>query len=71
MSEDDKKERLFKRLKNTENAQKNLIRDGDNESIYNAPRSEFNDKDNKYKKKHKITPIYTQNHQISLIILKV
>ena len=48
LSEDDKKEVLFKRLENIENAQKNLIRDGDNESIYNTPRSEFDDK---YKKK--------------------
>ena len=34
LSEDDKKEGLFKRLKNIENAQKNLIKDDDNESIY-------------------------------------
>ena len=33
LDEDDKKENLFKRLKNIENAQKNLIRDNDNESI--------------------------------------
>ena len=51
LSEDDKKERLVKRLKNIENAQKNLIRDGDNESIYNTHRSEFDDKDDKLKKK--------------------
>ena len=58
LSEDDKKERLVKRLKNIENAQKNLIRDGDNESIYNTHRSEFDDKDDKLKKKrHKITAI--------------
>ena len=30
--------------------QKNLIRDDDNESIYYKPRSEFNDKNDKYKK---------------------
>ena len=40
----DKKERLFKRLKNIENAQKNLIRDSDNESIYYTARSQFDDK---------------------------
>ena len=45
LSEDDKKEGLFKRLKNIENAQKNLIKDDDNK-IY-TPRSEFDDKDKK------------------------
>ena len=45
LSEDDKEEGLFKRLKNIENAQKNLIRNDDNE-IY-TPRSEFDDKDKK------------------------
>ena len=45
----DQKEGLFKRLKNIENARKNLIRDNDNESIYYTPRSEFDDKDNKDK----------------------
>ena len=45
-----KKEGLFKRLKNIENAQKNLIRDDDNESIYYTSRSEFDDKDDKDKK---------------------
>ena len=39
LDEGDKKEGLFKRLKNIENAQKNLIRDVDNESIYHTPRS--------------------------------
>ena len=33
-----KKEGLFKRLKNIENAQKNLIRGDNNESIYYTPR---------------------------------
>ena len=51
LSEDDKKEGLFKRLKNIENAQKNLFRDDDdNESIYYMPRSQFDHKDDKYKK---------------------
>ena len=44
LSEDDKKGGLFKRLKYIESAQKNLIRDDDNESIYYTPRSEFYDK---------------------------
>ena len=50
LSEDDKKEGLFKRLKNIGNAQKNLIRDDDNESIYYTPRSKFDDKDDQDKK---------------------
>ena len=49
MSEDDKKEGSFKRLKNVENAQKGLIRD-DNKSIYYTSTSEFDDKDDKDKK---------------------
>ena len=49
-SEDDKKEGLFKRLNNIENTQKNLFRDDDNESIYYTPKSEFDEKDDKYKK---------------------
>ena len=47
LDKDDQKEGLFKRLKNIENAQKNLIRDDDNESIYCKPRAQFDDKDNK------------------------
>ena len=46
MDKDDQKEGLFKRLKNIENAQKNLIRDDDNESIYYTPKSKFDSKDN-------------------------
>ena len=57
LDKDDQKEGLFKRLKNIENAQKNLIRDDDNESIYYTPRLEFDDKDDKYK-------IYQQNNNI-------
>ena len=41
---------MFKRLENIENAQRNLVRDDDNESIYYIPRPEFHDKDDKYKK---------------------
>ena len=47
LDKDDKKEGLFKRLKNIENAQKNLIRDDDNESIYYSPRLKFDDEDDK------------------------
>ena len=47
LSKDDKEEGLFKRLKNIENAQKILVRDDDNESIYYTPRSKFHDKDKK------------------------
>ena len=50
LDKDDQKEGLFKRPKIIENAQKNLIRDGDNESIYYTPRSEVDDKDNKDEK---------------------
>ena len=55
LDKDDKKEGLFKRLKNIENAQENLIRDDDNESIYYTLRSEFDDKDDKYRKQQKTT----------------
>ena len=41
LDKDDQKEGLVKRLKNIENAQKNLIRGNDNESIYYTPRSQF------------------------------
>ena len=47
MDKDDQKEGLFKRLKNIENAQKNLIRDNDNETIFYTPRSQFDSKDDK------------------------
>ena len=50
LDKDDKKEGLFKRLKNIDNTQKNVIRDDDNESIYYTPRSGFDDKYDKYKK---------------------
>ena len=50
LDKDNQKEGLFKRLKNIENAQKNLIKDDNNESIYYTPRSEFDDKDYKDKK---------------------
>ena len=51
LDEDDIKEDLFKRLKNIENAQKNLIRDNDNESIYHTLRSRFDSKDDEDKNK--------------------
>ena len=41
LDKDDQKEGLVNRLKNIENAQKNLIRGNDNESIYYTPRSQF------------------------------
>ena len=50
LDKDKKKEGLFKRLKNIENAQKNLIRDDDSERIYYTSWSEFDDKDDKYEK---------------------
>ena len=50
LDKDDRKEGLFQRLNNIEFAQKNLIRNGDNETIYNTPRSELDDNDNKDKK---------------------
>ena len=50
LDRNDQKEGLFKSLKNVGNAQKNVIKDDDNQSIYYTPRSEFNDKDDKYKK---------------------
>ena len=54
--EKDKKEGLFKRLKNIENAQKNLISsnddddDDDDKSIYYTPRSQFDEKDKMHSK---------------------
>ena len=48
LDKDYQKEGLFKRLNNIENARKNLIRDDENEIIYYTPRSEFDDKDDKY-----------------------
>ena len=45
LDKDDQKEGLFKRLKNIENARKNLIKNDDNE-IY-RPKLEFDDKDDK------------------------
>ena len=44
---------MFKRLKNIENAQINLIRSDDNESIYYTSRSEFDSKDDEDKDKKK------------------
>ena len=55
LDKDDQKEVLFKRLKILEMHKKNLIRDDNNESIYYKPKSEFDDKDDKYKKANKTT----------------
>ena len=60
LDKDDQKEGLFKRLKKIENAQKKLIRDDDNESIYYKPRSEFDDKNDKYKKNQQSNNIDTK-----------
>ena len=60
LDKDDKKERLFKRFKNIENAQKNLIRNDDNEDIYYPARSEFDNKDDKYKKNQQSNNIDTK-----------
>ena len=60
LDKDDQKEGLFKRLKTIKNAQKNVIRDDDNESIYYIPRSEFDDEDNKYKKNQQNNNIDTK-----------
>ena len=47
LDKDDQKEGLFKRLKNIENAQKNLINSNDGESIYYTPRSQFDSEHDK------------------------
>ena len=47
LDKDDQKEGLFKRLKNIEKAQKDLIRGNDNESIFYTPRSQFDSKHDK------------------------
>ena len=60
LSEDDKKEGLFKTLKNIEKAQKKLIRNDDNACIYYTPRSEFDDKDDKHKKNQQNNNIDTK-----------
>ena len=65
LDKDDQKERLFKRLKNIENAQKNLIRADDNESLYYTSRSEFDDKNDKYKKTKQNNKIDTKPPNVS------
>ena len=65
LDKDDQKEGLFKRLKNIENAQKNLIRADDNESLYYTSRSEFDDKDDKYKKTKQNNKIDTKPPNVS------
>ena len=52
---------MFKRLKNIENAQINLIRSDDNESIYYTPRSEFDSKDDEDKDKKKKKKMQTMS----------
>ena len=65
LDKDDQKEVLFKRLKNIENAQKNLIRADDNESLYYTSRSEFDDKNDKYKKTKQNNKIDTKPPNVS------
>ena len=57
LDKDDQKDGLFQRLKNIENAQKNLIRGDDDESIYYIPKSQFDSEDDedKNKKNNKTT----------------
>ena len=55
LDKDDQKEGLFKRLKNIENAQKDLIRGNDEESIYYTPRSQFDSEHDKDEDKTKTT----------------
>ena len=53
LDKDDRQEGLFKRLRNIENAQRNLINSNDGEIIYYTPRSQFDsehDKDEAQKK---------------------
>ena len=49
----DQKEGLIKRLKNIENAQKNLISGDDNKSIYYTPRLQFDSEDDEDKDQEK------------------
>ena len=51
MDKDDQKEGVFKIVKNIENAQKDLIRGDNNESIYYTPRWQFDSKDDEDKDK--------------------
>ena len=51
LDKNDQKEGLFKRLKNIENAKKNLSSGNDIENIYYTPRSKFDSKDDKNKSK--------------------
>ena len=51
LDKNDQKEGLFKRLKNIENAKKNLSSGNDIENIYYTPRSKFDSKDDKNKGK--------------------
>ena len=66
LDEDNKKEGLFKRLKNIENVRKKLIRGDDNKSIYSTPRSEFDSKDDidKDKKKQQNNNIDTKSRNV-------
>ena len=62
LDKDDQKQGLFKKLKNIENAQKDLIRGNDNRSIYYTPISQFDSKDDEDKNKKKINKDIGLNH---------
>ena len=63
LDKDDQKEGLFKRLKNIEKAQKNLINNNNNESIYFTPRSQFHSEDDEHKdEKNNKIKILVENH---------
>ena len=65
LDKDDQKEELFKRLKNIENAQNNLIRGNDNESIYYRSQFDSEDDRDKNKKKQQNNNIDTKPPKVS------
>ena len=59
LDKDDQKEGLFKRLKNIENAQKNLVKDDyNNKNIYCTPISKLDDNDDKDDKDKKLPNVF-------------
>ena len=66
LDKDGQKEGLFKRLKNIENGQKNLIKDDDdNKNIYYTPISKFDDKDDKDEKDKKQPNVFNYLKSLS------
>ena len=66
LDKDGQKEGLFKRLKNIENGQKNLIKDDDdNKNIYYTPISKFDDKDDKDEKDKKPPNVFNYLKSLS------